>query len=65
MHTYTKNQFYPHRKHSLSTVNTDQLVMYGETIAVYCANHIWHINTICEKNAEILNIKYDGKYKNH
>jgi hypothetical protein len=36
-----------------------------EIIVVYSENHIKHINTMCGKNAEFLNVKAGGTYSYH
>jgi hypothetical protein len=36
---------------------TNRLMLFGETIAVYCENHMEHINTLCGQNAETLYIR--------
>jgi hypothetical protein len=40
-------------------------MMFRETVAVYCENHMEHINTLCGQNTEFSNIKKDGTYINH
>jgi hypothetical protein len=42
---------------------TDQLMLFGEKIAVYFENHMKHINTLCKQNTPILNVKVDGTYR--
>jgi translation initiation factor IF-1 len=32
-------------------------MLFGETVAVYCENHMEHINTLCGQNAETLYIR--------
>jgi hypothetical protein len=34
-------------KHYVSTTKPSRLMLFGETIAVYCENHTEHINTRC------------------
>jgi hypothetical protein len=34
-------------------------------IAVYSKNHMKHINTLCEQNAELLYVKSGGTYNYH
>jgi hypothetical protein len=31
-------------------------MLFTKTAAVYCENHMEHINTLCEQNAGVLNI---------
>jgi hypothetical protein len=38
-------------------------MLFRETVAVYCENHMEHTNILCEKNAEY--IKAGGTYTNH
>jgi len=40
-------------------------MMYREIIAVWSEIHTKHINTLCEQNAEFVNVKHDGTYNNH
>jgi len=40
-------------------------MLYREIIAVCSEIHIKHINTLCEKNVELLNVKPSGTYSNH
>jgi hypothetical protein len=37
----------------VSATETNRLMLFGETIAVYCENHTEHINTLCGQNTEI------------
>jgi hypothetical protein len=32
-------------------------MLFGETVAVYCENHMEHPDTLCGQNAQILNVK--------
>jgi hypothetical protein len=45
--------------------NSSLLMPLRETVAVYCENHIKHINTLCGKNAEFSSVKSGGTYSNH
>jgi hypothetical protein len=49
--------------HYVSTTKTNRLMLFGEIIAVYCENHMEHINTLCEQNAEFLHAKAGGTLK--
>jgi hypothetical protein len=40
-------------------------MLYSEIIAVCSEIHTKHINTLCEQNVELLNVKYGGTYSNH
>jgi hypothetical protein len=37
-------------------------MLFREIIAVYCENHMEHINTHCGQNAEFTNVKAGGTY---
>ena len=39
-------------------------MLYGEIIAVYSEIHTKHINTLCEQNVELLNVKPVGASPN-
>jgi hypothetical protein len=51
-------------KDQLVPTETSRLMLFRETVAVYCENHTEHTNTLCGKNAEFYYVKADGKY-NH
>jgi hypothetical protein len=38
--------------HYVSATKTNRLILFRETVAVYCENHTKHINTLCGQNAE-------------
>jgi hypothetical protein len=38
-------------------------MLIGETVAIFCENHIEHTNTLCGQNAE--DVKEGGTYTNH
>ena len=41
-------------------------MLYREIIAVVLiSTHTKHINTLCEQNVELLNVKTGGTYSNH
>jgi hypothetical protein len=46
--------------HYVSTTKTNQLMLFRETVAVYCENHKEHTNTLCGHNAEFLYVKLGG-----
>jgi hypothetical protein len=58
-------QFVPHRKYYISTTNPNRLILFRETVAVYCENHTEHTNTLCGNNAEFWYVKAGGTYTNH
>jgi hypothetical protein len=45
-----------------SVIQTSQLMLYREIIAVCSEIHTKHINTLCGQNVELLNVKHDGTY---
>jgi hypothetical protein len=52
-----KIQSVPRSKHSLSVMQTSQLMLCREIIAVCSQIHTKHINTLCGQNVELLNVK--------
>jgi translation initiation factor IF-1 len=40
--------------HYVSGTKPNRLILFRETVAVYCENHTEHINTLCGQNAETL-----------
>jgi len=40
-------------------------MLYRKIIAVCSQIHTKHINTLCEQNVELLNVKTGGTYSNH
>jgi hypothetical protein len=51
--------------HYVSATETNWLMLFGETVAVYCENHTEHINTPCEQNAESVNVNAGGTHIFH
>jgi hypothetical protein len=51
--------------HYVSATKPNHLLLFRETVAVYCENHTEHINTLCGQNAEFCYVKADGKYGDH
>jgi hypothetical protein len=53
--------------HYVSTTKPNRLMLFGETVPVYCENHMEHTNTLCEQNAEFWYsyVKERGTYSNH
>jgi hypothetical protein len=43
--------------HHISATKLNRLMLFGEIIAVYCENHMEHINTLFGQNAETLYIR--------
>jgi len=52
-----KTQSVPRSKHSVSVIQTSQLMLYREIIAVCSEIHTEHINTLCGQNTELVNVK--------
>jgi hypothetical protein len=38
--------------HYVSATKPNPLILFGETVAVYCENHTEHADTLCGQNAE-------------
>ena len=55
---YLNTQSIPHSKLFLSLFKkTSQLMLYSEIIAVCSEIHTKHVNTLCGRNVELLNVK--------
>ena len=54
---YIKIQSVPRSKHCVSVIQTSQLMLYREIIAVCSQIHTKHINMLCGQNVELLNVK--------
>jgi hypothetical protein len=50
----TEIQSVPHRKHITSPLQSQPLMLFGETVAVYCENHTEHTDTLCGQNTEFV-----------
>jgi hypothetical protein len=46
----------------VSATETNRLILFRETVAVYCENHTEHTNTLCGQNAEFCNIYKFSSY---
>jgi hypothetical protein len=51
--------------HYVSATKPSRLMLFRETVAVYCENHTEHTDTLCGQNAEFFHVKASGKYSNH
>jgi hypothetical protein len=51
--------------HYVSTTKNNRLMLFGETVAVYCENHTEHTDTLCGQNVESWCVKAGGTYSNH
>jgi hypothetical protein len=40
-------------------------MLFRETVAVYCENHMEHLNTLSGQNAEFWYVKVGGTYSDH
>jgi hypothetical protein len=49
----------------ISATEPNRLMLFGETVAVYCENHTEHTDTLCGQNAEFWYVKEYGIYSNH
>jgi hypothetical protein len=52
-------QFFPHMKHYISSTKPNRLMLFRETVAVYCENHTGHTHTFCDQNEGFLCVKED------
>jgi hypothetical protein len=52
-----KTSLVPRSKHSVSVIQTSQLMLYTEIIAVCSQIHTKHINTLCGQDVGFLNVK--------
>jgi hypothetical protein len=43
--------------HDISASKPNWLMLFRETVAVYCENHTEHTDTLCEQNAEFITSK--------
>jgi hypothetical protein len=59
---YTSSVRTSQETHYVTATKPNRLMLFGETAAVYCENHMEHINTLCGQNADLLNIKAGGTY---
>ena len=59
------SQSVPRSKHSVSVIQTSQLMLYREIIAVCSEIRTKHINTLCGQNVELLNVEPGGTYSDH
>jgi hypothetical protein len=49
---------------SVCITKINRLMLFRETVAVYCENHTEHIDTLCGQNSKSLCGKPDGTYNN-
>jgi hypothetical protein len=46
--------------HYVSDTKPNRLMLFRETVAVYCENHTEHTNSLCGQNAEFWYVKTGG-----
>jgi hypothetical protein len=51
--------------HYVTAKNPNRLILFKETVAVYCENCTEHINILCGQNVEFWYVKVCGAYSNH
>jgi hypothetical protein len=51
--------------HYATATKPNWLMPFGETVAVYCENHMEHTNTLCGQNAEFWGVKESGAHSDH
>jgi hypothetical protein len=47
--------------HYVTTTKPNRLMLFGETVDVYCENHMEHTNTLCGQNAGFWYVKAAAK----
>jgi hypothetical protein len=52
----------PQETHYVSVTTPNRLMLFRETVAVYCENRTEHTNTLCGQNADLFNVKADDTY---
>jgi hypothetical protein len=62
---YKKSVRTSQETHYVSVTKSNRLMLFRETVAVYCENHTEHRNTRCGQNAEFYYVKEGGTYSNH
>jgi hypothetical protein len=53
------------KTHYVSATKPNRLMLFGETVAVYCENHTEHTDTLFGQNAEFWCVKAGGIYSYH
>jgi hypothetical protein len=53
------------KTHYVSTTRPNRLMLFWETVAVYCENHTEHTDTRCGQKAEFWCVKAGGTYTDH
>ena len=58
-------RFVPRSKHSISVIQTSQLMLYSEIIAVCSEIYTKQAYPICRQNVEFFNVTTGGTYNDH
>jgi hypothetical protein len=62
----TRHMFSTSREtHYVTATKPNRLMLFRETVAVYCENHMEHTDTLCGQNAEFECVKAGGTYSDH
>jgi hypothetical protein len=62
---YTNSVRTSQETHYVSATENNRLMLFRETVAVYCENHMEHTNTLCGQNVEFINVAAGGTYIYH
>jgi hypothetical protein len=62
---YINSAFTSQETRYIPATEPNRLMLFRETVAVYCENHSEHTNTLCGQNEEFEYVKEDGMYSNH
>jgi hypothetical protein len=65
LNNINKSSSYLTKTHYTSATNINRLMLFNETVAVYCENHTKHTDTLCGQNAEFQHVKTGGIYGTH
>jgi hypothetical protein len=44
------------KTYDVTATEPNRLMLFGETVAVYCENHMEHTTRLCGQNVEFLNV---------
>jgi hypothetical protein len=59
---YTNSVHTSQETHYVSATKINRLMLFRETVAVYCENHLEHTNTLYGQNAEFCNMYKFSSY---
>jgi hypothetical protein len=62
---YIALQFLLHRKHPISIIKSNWLMLFREIVAVYCLKRTKHTNTLWGHNAGFINVKAGDVHSYH